>query len=51
MKDCTYNYRIIPYECRSNSALENYNRYLKYNLGKKQSLLDEFYKFYSPRIR
>ena len=34
-EDSSYNYQIIPYECRSNSALENYNKYLKNNLGKK----------------
>ena len=31
-----YNYSIIPDDCRSNSFLENYNKYLKQRLGKKR---------------
>ena len=34
-----YNYELIPVDCRSNSFLENYNHYLKDNLGKKNSLI------------
>ena len=29
-----YNYNLLPEDCRSNSYLENYNLYLKKNLGK-----------------
>ena len=31
-----YNYNNIPLDCRSNSFLENYNRYLKEKLDKKR---------------
>lgn len=33
-----YNYFNIPKDCRSNSYLENYNLYLKQNLGRKYNL-------------
>jgi hypothetical protein len=31
-------YNIIPKECRSNTSLENYNKYIKENLSEKKSL-------------
>lgn len=33
-----YNYSLLPVDCRSNSSLETYNKYLKENLGKKNAL-------------
>ena len=38
MKKVDYNYSIIPDDCRSNSFLENYNRYINLiqRLGKKR---------------
>ena len=33
-----YNYSLLPVDCGSNSYLENYNLYLKRNLGKKHKL-------------
>lgn len=37
-----YNYALIPQDCRTNSFLENYNNYIKQNLGKKYSFVDKF---------
>ena len=34
-QDGTYNYSLIPKDCRTNSFLENYNNFIKHNLGKK----------------
>lgn len=33
-----YNYNLLPGDCRSNSSLESYNKYLKDNLGNKTNL-------------
>lgn len=33
-----YNYNKIPIDCPTNSYLENYNWYIKKNLGNKQNL-------------
>ena len=38
-QDDTYNYSQIPRDCRTNSFLENYNNYIKHNLGKKNIVL------------
>ena len=38
-EDNTYNYNLLPKDCRSNSSLENYNKYLKENLGKKKKFI------------
>ena len=50
-----YNYNELPADCRSNSYLENYNLYMKQNLGKKYKLQwDVFLNFLkneSERIR
>ena len=50
-----YNYSELPIDCRSNSYLENYNLFIKQNLGRKYKLRwDIFIKFLkseSERIR
>ena len=50
-----YNYNNLPMDCRSNSYIENYNLYLKKNLGKKYNLnwnkFIRFIKNESTRIR
>ena len=33
-----YNYNDLPLDCRSNSCFENYNLFMKQNLGKKYKL-------------
>ena len=45
-KNNEYNYNILPEDCKSNSFLENYNKYIKDKLGKKISKLVYIYKFY-----
>ena len=46
-----YNYNNIPKDCKSNSFLENYNKYLKIKLGKNRHIkLVYLYKFYKRRI-
>ena len=37
-QDGTYNYNLLPFDCRTNNSLESYNKYLKINLGNKNSL-------------
>lgn len=37
-EDESYNYCLIPVDCRTNSNIEIYNRYIKTNLGKKKAL-------------
>ena len=36
--DNSYNYNLLSEDCRSNSSLECYNKYIKNNLGKKHGL-------------
>ena len=50
-----YNYNALPIDCKANSYLENYNLFLKKNLGKKYNLnwdiFINFLKEESDRIR
>ena len=42
-KNQSYNYYLLPKDCRSNSSIERYNKYIKENLGKKKFVMVEFY--------
>ena len=46
-----YNYNDLPIDCRSNSYLENYNLYMKQNLGRKYKLRwDTLLKFLNEKF-